>query len=59
MEKGGRNWSTNRAVDKWNRPGSHVVSDNTTESFKRRPDRFMDEDERWCYVSVQKLPCVG
>ena len=31
----------------WNRLNNHIVSAQTMGSFKRRLDRFMDEDDRW------------
>ena len=38
----GRNWFSNRVVDEWNRLSSQVVGAKTIESFKRRPDKYMD-----------------
>ena len=43
----GRRWFSNRVVNDWNRLSSHVVEANTIESFKRRLDSFMDEDDKW------------
>ena len=43
----GRWWFSNRVVKDWNRLSSHVVEANTIESFKRRLDCFMDQDDRW------------
>ncbi len=40
----GKNWSTNRVVDKWNRLSNHVVSADTIDTFKKRPDKFMDRE---------------
>ena len=37
-------------VDDWNRLSQQVVRAKTIESFKRRFDDFMDEDERWVMV---------
>lgn len=42
----GKNWFTNRVVDKWNRLSRHVVSENTIDCFKKRLDRFLDSDDR-------------
>ena len=43
----GRNWFTNRVVDEWNGLSGHVVGAESISSFKRRLDKFMDEDGRW------------
>ena len=43
----GKWWFSNRVVNDWNRLSSHVVEANTLESFKRRLDCFMDQDDRW------------
>ena len=43
----GRNWFTNRVVDEWNRLSKDVVSAKTVDSFKKRLDRYMDEEKRW------------
>ncbi len=43
----GKNWLTNRIVDEWSRLGSHVVSGNTINTFKKRLDKFMDREDRW------------
>ena len=43
----GRNWFSNRVVDKWNRLSNYIVSVETMVSFKRRLDKFMDEDDGW------------
>ena len=45
-----RNWFSNRVVDEWNR--LNIVSAQTLGSFKRRLDKFMDEDDRWKYAEV-------
>ena len=42
----GRNWFSNRVVDEWNRLNNHIVDAQTLGSFKRRLDKFMDEDDR-------------
>ena len=39
-----RNWFSNRAVDEWNGLSNHIVSVESTGSFKRRLKKFMDED---------------
>ena len=41
-----RNWFSNRVVDDWNRLNNHIVSTWILGSFKRRLDKFMDEDDR-------------
>lgn len=46
----GKNWLMKRAVHERKKFGSHVASVNTIESSERRWDRFIDEDDRWCYV---------
>ena len=43
----GRNWFYNMVVNGWNRLSNHIVSGETMGSFKRRLDKFMDEDDRW------------
>ena len=43
----GKNWFSNRVVDEWDRLGNHIVSAQTLGSFKRRLDKFMDEEDRW------------
>ena len=43
----GRNWFTNRVVDEWNGLSEHVVGADSISCFKRRLDKFMDEDDRW------------
>ena len=48
MREIGRKWYSNRAVDEWNRLSNHhIVSGETVWSFKRRLDKFMDEDDGW------------
>ena len=42
----GKNWFSNRVVDKWNALSGQVVSARSIESFKRRLDRHMDESDR-------------
>ena len=42
----GKNWFSNRVVDKWNALSGQVVSARKIESFKRRLDRHMDESDR-------------
>ena len=42
----GKNWFSNRVVDKWNALSGQVVSARTIESFKTRLDRHMDENDR-------------
>ena len=42
-----RNWFSNRMVDEWDRFSNHIVSAETIGSFKRRLDKFMNEDDRW------------
>ena len=37
---------SNGVVDEWYRLSNHIVSGETAESFKRRLDNLMDEDER-------------
>lgn len=46
-----------RVVDEWNRFCIQALSTNPIESFRRRLDRFMDE-ERWHLACLQELPCV-
>ena len=45
MEEIGRNWFSN-LVDEWNGLSNHAISAETMGSFKRRLDKFMDEDNR-------------
>ena len=42
----GKNWFSNRVVDEWNGLSSQVVGARTIESFKRRLDKYMDENDR-------------
>ena len=42
-----RYWFTNRVVNNWNGLGSHVVSAESIDSFKRRLDESMDRDDMW------------
>ena len=46
----GKNWFTNRVVNEWNRLGEHVVSAETIDSFKRRLDKFMDDNDRCFFL---------
>ena len=39
-----RNWFSNNV---WNGLSDHIVSPETMGRFKRRLDKFMDEDDRW------------
>ena len=41
----GRNWFSNKVVDEWNRLNNHIVSIQTLGSFKRRLDKFMNEND--------------
>ena len=41
----GWNWFSNRVVDEWNGRSNYIVSAETMGSFKRRLDKFMDEDD--------------
>ncbi len=43
----GKNWFTNRVVEEWNKLSKKVVSARTINCFKRRLDKYMDEDDRW------------
>ncbi len=43
----GKNWSTSRVVNEWNRLSCHVVSANTMDAFKKRLDKLMDGEGRW------------
>ena len=43
----GRNWFSNRVVNDWKGFSNLIVSAETMGSFKRRLDKFMDEDDRW------------
>ena len=38
---------TNRIVDEWNTLSNHVVGAQTMGKFKRRLDKFMNEDDGW------------
>ena len=42
-----RYWFSNRVVDEWKELSNHIVSAETMGSFKRRLDKFIDEDDRW------------
>ena len=41
-----RNWLTDRVVDDWNGLSNDIVSAELIGNFKRRLDKFMDEDDR-------------
>ena len=43
----GRNWFSNKVVNKLNTLGNHGVSGEPIRSFKRILDTFMDEDDNW------------
>ena len=43
----GKKWFSNRVVDEWNGPSKHIISAESMGRFKRRLDKFMDEDDRW------------
>ena len=44
----GSNWFSDRAVDEWNRlNNNNTVSAQTLGSFKRRLDKFVDENDGW------------
>ena len=40
------NWLSNKVVDEWNGLINHIVRAETMGSFKRRLDKFMDEDDK-------------
>ena len=42
-----KNWFTNRAVEEWNKLSKLVVSAGTVDTFKKRLDISMDEENRW------------
>ena len=43
----GNNWFTNRVVEEWNKLSKHVVSARTIDTFDKRLDISMDEENRW------------
>ena len=47
MKDVGKNWFTNRVVGEWNKLSEYVVGAETIDSFKKRLDKFMDNDDRW------------
>ena len=42
----GKNCLTNRVVEEWNKLSKHVVSAGRIDTFKKRLDIFMDEENR-------------
>ena len=48
----GRIWFSDRVVDEWNRLSNHIVGADTMESFKRRLDKCLDEDNRWNWAAM-------
>lgn len=59
-----QNWSTNSVAHKWNWLSSQVVSATIIDGFKKRLDKFMDDDdEKWyCFRQAKgallQTPCV-
>ena len=43
----GKNWFTNRVVEELNKISKHVVSSWTVDTFKKRLDISMNEENRW------------
>ena len=43
----GTNWFTNRVVEEWNKFSKHILSVGTVNTFKKRLDISMDEENRW------------
>lgn len=45
----------------WSKLGSHAVSANELDAFKRRSSKFMDGEgwSRWVEPGLQELPRVG
>ena len=52
-----KNWFTNRVVNEWNRLGEHVVSADTTDSLRRRLEKFMDDTDRWYVFFIGAASC--
>ena len=48
----GRRCYPKKVVDERNRLSNHIVSGETMGSYKRRLDKFMDEDDRWNQAAV-------
>ena len=46
-KKLGKNWFTNWVVEEWNKLSKHVVSAGTVDTFKKRLNISMDEENRW------------
>ena len=40
-------WFTNGLVEEWNKLSKYVVSAGTVDTFKKRLDISMDEENRW------------
>lgn len=51
-EKMGRNRFSNRMVREWNGLSNQILSAESLGSFKRRLDRFMDENDRLKKVAM-------
>ena len=45
-------------VEKWNKLNKHVVSAGTVDTFKKKLDITMDEENRWLVLGAHVLPCV-
>lgn len=56
-KKDRRNPFTDRVVNDWDRLSRQTVTANIRESFKRRLDRFVDEDDM--VSGKQKVPSVN
>ena len=47
MKEIGRNWFSNMVVGEWKELGNYIISAETKGSFKKRLDKFLDEEDRW------------
>ena len=43
----GEHWFINRVAEEWNKLSKHVISAGTVDTFKKRLDISMDEENRW------------
>ena len=43
----GKNWFTNKVVEEWNKLSKHAVSARIVDTFKKRLDISMNEENRW------------
>ena len=59
----GVGWKVSRylyiRVEYWNKLSKQVLSAGTVDTFKKRLDISIGEENRWWVLGTQKLPCLG